>query len=165
MYEFTKTHKYFKQLAMVVKSVSKENVRYGINQILVDDKNIVATDGKRLACLKTTLGLPAGRYVCVKNTKTMIQLVPVEVYGNWPKYEYILSEPPKEDEKQQVASGVDVEALSITAYKIAQHKTAANIEYLRDYMACDSFYVSEPDRPIQFYAEDFHAIIMPITVE
>jgi len=166
MLEFTKIHKYFNQLSMISKSIAKEPTRYALDNIEVNDKHIVATDGKRLACLDN-FGIDSGRYKVTKCTKSLIQWFPVEPEGNFPKYEDIIPEAPREDEKQLIKEASSPYhkpkegKTTILAYDIAQHKTLVYMPYLVEYQDCESFYVTSPDRPVQFFAESFVGIIMP----
>jgi len=168
--EFKKNHKYFKQLQMVCRCVGKTHKRYALCHIEVNENHIVATDGRRLGCLDN-FGITPGWYRVTKCTKTIIELFPDTVEGNFPVYEDIIPELCREDEKitiktpeYQEGMNIDISKLSRLAYDISQFKTMVYVDYLKDFLNCDSFHVIAPDRPVCFFSEGFIGIIMPIMV-
>jgi hypothetical protein len=161
MVEIKKTHPKFDQLRMVCLSVSKEDTRYTLAGVMVNEKHIVGTDGRRMACLDN-FGIDAGYYCVCKVTKSLILMAPKELEGNYPKYDDVMpKESPRKDDLNVIPDcGPGV---SVWHYRIAKAGRCVNIKYLADYAAADDWYVSDVDRPLQIYAQGFVALIMPIT--
>ncbi|MCK5017513.1 MAG: hypothetical protein KAS32_10640 [Candidatus Peribacteraceae bacterium] len=158
MKTFNTQHKYFARLSMVCKSVAEKETSTLRSQIKVDNKHIVATDRKRLACLDN-FGLSNGRYIVHKCTKNEIVLISVEPVGIFPQNIGDLSPDICDDVK--FCLGHD---LSIAHYCIAKQGACLSIPYLKDYMAADKYHVISPTHPVLFYAKEFIAVIMPMNV-
>jgi len=160
--EITKTHKYFDQMRMVCLCVPKEATRYALNYVEVNEKHIVGTDGHRMACLDN-FGLPIGRYKVAKITKTKVEIyIDPDADGNYPKYQDIIPETIREDEKEKIPLMYEMHGLSILHYRIAKKGVCLNISFLKDFMECDTYHVIDKDRPVSFYKENFVAVIRPI---
>ena len=164
MEDYTKANKYFDQLTMVCKSVAKEATRYALCHIEVNEKHIVATDGRRMACLDN-FGIEPGRYMVHRCTKTQIVIMPVDVDGNFCSYQDILPENIRGDEKIKISDGVFAikdGRLTSLLYNIAKHGACLPVSFVKDFQAADSFHVISGDRPVAFYAQNFVCIIMPV---
>ena len=156
MLEYEKHHKYFERIRMVALSVAKEATRYQITTIEVNEKHIVGTDGRRLACLDN-FGIKPGRYAVTKCTKSKVVLFPSELEGNFPKYEDIIPEPCKDENKCNLPNNI-----SIAHHHISKAGACIDIAYLKDYIETSEFYVNGKDRPVVFYDTDFVAVILPM---
>ena len=160
MIEFKKVHKYFNQLRMVCLSVAADDTRYALSGVMVDEKYIVGCDGKRMACLEN-FGIDPGYYDVCKVNKSVIKLEPKELEGNFPKYQDILPEKtPRKDELNVIPDCST--SVSVWHYRIAQAGMGIIIKQLQDYADADDWYVLAADRPLQIYAKEFVAVIMPI---
>lgn len=171
MLEFNKSHKFFSQLSMVCKSVSKESMRYALTIIEVNEKHIVATDGRRLACLDN-FGIDPGRYEVVKCTKSLIKLCTTDLEGNFPKYTDIIPECSREEDKKKMQTPDNAWNLpnaikakvSSVMFLLGVAGVCVYTDYLADFIACTDFYATESDRPVAFYADSFVGVIMPMKV-
>ena len=170
MLELRKSHKFFREMKMVCNCVPNDQTRYALNCIVVTDKDIVSTDGRRLAKLDN-FGVDPGRYIIIKNTKSLIQITAAEIEGNYPNYDDIIPDLPREDEKK-VFTAFDSskyethKLLSLFLFKLAtEDKVCIHVDYLKDFIYSDSYYVCDPERPVMFFADCFIGIIMPIAVD
>lgn len=160
MLEYTKNHPKFTQLYMVCKSVAKEAIRYALQTVEVTEKHIVATDGRRMACLDN-FGIEVGRYKPIKVSKSCVTLVKVEAEGNFPDYEAVL---PKERSDFEKLARVESENISLQHYRIAKAGKCIIIDFLADYMMAGWWVIGRDDAsPVEFYSDGFRAAIMPIT--
>ncbi len=157
--EFTKVHPQFKKLHMVCKSISKEASRYAINHIEVNKKHIVGTDGRRMALLDN-FGIKVSRYEVVKCTNSKILIYPVESEGKFPKYEDILPEDVKDEDRSTLPDD-----LTIAHYRISKAGVCISIDYLKDYIEADQYHVTTKDRPVSIYADGFIAVVMPVNAD
>lgn len=161
--DFTKTHKYFDQLTIVCKSVCKDEKRYAMCHIEINENHIVSTNGYQFACLDN-FGIVPGRYVAYKCNKQIIGLSPITVNGNFPKYMDILPDPIDTEDRCTIRPGsfcVKEGKLSLLMFDIVTEGAAVSIPMLKDFMSAASFFVSSKDKPIHFYAENFIGVIMP----
>ena len=175
--EFTKAHNYFDMLKMVCNSVAKDSTRYALCHVEVNEKHIVSTDGRRLALMDNNGILEPGRYSIGKNIQSKIQLFKDDtIEGNFPKYEDII--PIDYEKTSKKLQGVVLDTLTQTAFRIFSKGVCITLDFIKDYLSADRFYIQESDkpdiadntRPVVFTSElsngiKFVGVIMPINAD
>lgn len=90
-----------------------------------------------------------------KATKTLIEIFPAEIDGNYPKFDDIFPKDKGEYVGNLFFDRSTMFSLSKMAYKIAQKQTLVDISHAKpivDIQADFEYYITEPARPGQYFS-------------
>jgi hypothetical protein len=164
MYTIKKEDKWFSGLKWVIQATAKENSRYAISQVLIDETGFVALDGRRLHIMEVEHEMEPGLYDITKDAKTIV-LTKSDTKDKFPRYKDFA--PIDYEKKFSVDS--EINFLSTALAGLGFRRILINSDFLKPftktYLNWEVWYKAS-DRPVLFKAEyekiKYTAMLMPI---
>lgn len=160
--------RYLSELIWVLKARSKDDSRYILNYMNIDDTGFCCTDGRRLhfssnkACLPT--GLENGLYDVII-ARDLVIFNPKD--GDFPNYKQIIPDYKIEGIKikmQPLNSEISVALARITV-EILKGLNTINFDYLKDLGDYEWQVTGEESKAVKFVSGNLLAIIMPLKMK
>jgi len=157
----------FDTFKFILTAKAKESTRYGLDRILIENSNIVATNGRILFFAYFKHKYPIGLYEVITNTATEIILLKEPDNGvmTFPKWREVVPEHTDYFEKDSYDGKFVVHATTVLASK----KIAIDYCYVEKIAAIETYwkiFYGNSEQPIRFVSDnnkDYHyeAIVMP----
>ena len=167
-----KSNKHFEGIKSIIDCIPKDATRYSLNYLYVTTDRIAGTDGKVLAVMDNYNQemFKPGYYEVLKNTKTLIMLLPVEDREDlrYPNIEDILPDIPENQIKEKPYISTEYREdkeilLAVWLYKIYNSGICIKPVYLKRFLFCDKWAVT--GNTVNVLGDNgFKAVIMSIRV-